>query len=899
MADNVIGSFDGQNVFLENAATEATLKQLLAVMQVLAAKTGKGSDADKAAENLAKAMKSSGKESKNLTKTEKQKVDQLKKSKEVQQAYDESQERSKKKTEAVMDSMEGLTRATVAAANKLTSMVSSVANMGNSFSGAAGALGQVPLVGGLIGPVFSAIGAAGDKVYNSFIQASSVGASFNGSLQAMKEAASGAGLTIDQFTGLIAKNGDSLRFLGGTTAEGAKQLAALGKRLRTENRPLMNSLAGLGYSTEEISTGMARFGSMMVRSGKQLDQKALVETSGKYLQTLDAMAKLTGKSKDALQSEHDARMAESDFRLFTLKLDEKGVIASQMAMDLVPKQFQNAARELIATGIPKSDEAKALFKQLPALAQNLINVGQEARRSGTMTEKQVLAVDKAAQAEARRQIELSKAGKGTTEVLGQFGDTVDKNIAVGVAELAARGDAAKALADTAKTAKDAAKDAGGVLSPAQLMDAQQKMAIESNNFTMMLAARMPELQSAFTKLTEYINGPLMKAFNFMMDNFNTIVGVVGALSVAMLGIKTLFKGKELFDKFFGQRGSSPNKPLYVSMGGAGGLDDMLDGGGSDDKKGSKRRRNKKGQYRKATRLEKAGDFLKKVGPSAKTAGRLVKGSAVVGAAMSAYDAYDTFQDVDKQVAEGKMTKEEASKAKTVAGSKAVGTAAGGYGGAMAGAAIGTLIFPGVGTVIGGAIGGALGAWGGETAAGAAAEALTADQTTGDTALSADSKKKANDWAWSVLSGKATMSQVPIGLRDTVAEILKNPPGAWKKKLEGNITKPTAAIPKPPTSSTDLSIAQKDMTKTIDDKNKAMTAAAAQKLDPKTAAAAKDVMSTGTTNKPLTGQETPEQLLASLNTKLDQLIKVSKSNFDIAARQLTVQQGLSGNLHYSA
>jgi hypothetical protein len=90
-----------------------------------------------------------------------------------------------------------------------------------------------------------------------------------------------------------------------------------------------------------------------------------------------------------------------------------------------------------------------------------------------------------------------------------------------------------------------------------------------------------------------------------------------------------------------------------------------------------------------------------------------------------------------------------------------------------------------------------------------------------------------------------------------------------------------------------------MTKTIDDKNKAMTAATMQKLDPKTAAAAKDVMATGSTNKPLTGQETPEQLLASLNTKLDQLIKVSKSSFDVAARQLNVQQGLGGNLHYSA
>jgi hypothetical protein len=894
MADNVTGSFDGQNVFLENAATEATLKQLLTVMQMLAAKTGKGSDADKAAENLAKAMKSGEKESKNLTKTEKQKVDQLKKSKEVQQAYDESQERSKKKTEAVMDSMEGLTRATVAAANKLTSMVSSVANMGSSFSGAAGALGQVPLVGGLIGPVFSAIGAAGDKVYNSFIQASSVGANFNGSIRAMIASASDAGLTIDQFTGIIAKNGSNLALLGGNSAEGAKRLAALGKTIRQS--PIGADLARLGYSTEDINNGMAGFAGRLAKTGalQGMTNSQLVASTGKYLQNLDAVSKLTGESKDALQSEHDARANNAKFMAMASKLDADSQANLHALMDSVGKQHQAGMIEILSTGAARSKEAQDAMAFLNKTGMSAVALGQQIQSSGKLTRDQAVAFNRTYQQETKV---LANSSLGNT--LGKYVDGANDFMASTYAVSGRTKDLGDTFAQIDKDSKANAGKKPADDDPAFLMKAQQKIAIESNKLTAMLAARMPELQSAFTKLTEYINGPLMKAFNFMMDNFNTIVGVVGALSVAMLGIKTLFKGKELFDKFFGQRGSSPNKPLYVSMGGAGGLDDMLDGGGSDDKKGSKRRRNKKGQYRKATRLEKAGDFLKKVGPSAKTAGRLVKGSAVVGAAMSAYDAYDTFQDVDKQVAEGKMTKEEASKAKTVAGSKAVGTAAGGYGGAMAGAAIGTLIFPGVGTVIGGAIGGALGAWGGETAAGAAAEALTADQTTGDTALSADSKKKANDWAWSVLSGKATMSQVPIGLRDTVAEILKNPPGAWKKKLEGNITKPTAAIPKPPTSSTDLSIAQKDMTKTIDDKNKAMTAAAAQKLDPKTAAAAKDVMSTGTTNKPLTGQETPEQLLASLNTKLDQLIKVSKSNFDIAARQLTVQQGLSGNLHYSA
>ena len=876
----VTGYLGAEAIELNNAATEATLKQLVAAVTLLAAQSSKGKAAAKEVEKFAKSLLSGDKEIKKLTKTQKEEAVQRRKNIEAAKAFEEAETKAAKKTEAAMDAIGGLTRATVSAVNKLTGMVSSMANMGNSFSGAAGALGQIPLVGGLIGPVFSAIGAAGDKVYSSFIQTSSVGANFNGNIRTMIKSASGAGLTIDQFSGLIAKNADNLRFLGGTTSEGAKQLAALGKRLRTENRPLMNSLAGLGYSTEEISTGMARFGGMMARSGKQLDQKALVEASGKYLQNLDAMAKLTGKSKDALQSEHDARMAESDFRLFSLKLDEKGVIASQMALDLVPKEFQAAARELLATGIPKSDAAKALFKQMPDLAQNLVKMGQQAKRSGTMTEQQVLATDKAAQAEAKRQIELSKSGQGATDVLGQFGSAGDKAIAVGIAELAARGDASKALAETAKIANDAATATGDALSPAQLMDAQQQIAIQSNKFSELLAARMPELQSAFTKLVEYINGPLMKAFNFMMDNLGKIAIAVGAFTVLLTGIKALFKGKELFDKVFGGRGS-PGNPMHVTMdGGGGGLDDILDDGSGKKKgKGNKRQRGK----------------LKKTGLSAKTAGRLVKGTALVGAALSAYDAYDTFQDVDKQVAEGKMSKDEGKKAKVVAGSKAAGTAAGGYGGAMAGAAIGTMIFPGVGTVIGGAIGGALGAWGGEAAAGATAEALTADQSKSKSlALTGDSLQKAKDWAWSIYSGKNDISQVPIGLRGEVEKILKSPPGSWAAEMAKR-SSPVAAIPSPPKVA-DFAITQKEMVAAA---AQTKAASATDNLPDQMKASAKDLLSTGVSeiksSKPLTSQESPETLLASLNTKMEAMLKLNSRFVELASRQLSVQQGLSGNL----
>jgi hypothetical protein len=48
--------------------------------------------------------------------------------------------------------------------------------------------------------------------------------------------------------------------------------------------------------------------------------------------------------------------------------------------------------------------------------------------------------------------------------------------------------------------------------------------------------------------------------------------------------------------------------------------------------------------------------------------------------------------------------------------------------------------------------------------------------------------------------------------------------------------------------------------------------------------------------PGAGQETPESLLAQLNTKMDQLIQVSKRTADLNDRQLSVQKGLSSDLY---
>ena len=213
----VTGSFGAEQIQLNNAATEATLKQLLAVTMAMAKSGGAGGvdpkKAQAAIDKLAKQFKNGEQAAK---KAQKSQDDETKKRQALQEALDKNaaaEQRAAEKTKKYVTYAETFVSGLQTATTRLTGMVSSIASMGNSFTGAAGVLGELPFIGGLIGPVFGAIAASGDRVYKTFQQSSSVGANFNGSIRSMVNAASGAGLTIDEFSNLIAKNGQNLVML--------------------------------------------------------------------------------------------------------------------------------------------------------------------------------------------------------------------------------------------------------------------------------------------------------------------------------------------------------------------------------------------------------------------------------------------------------------------------------------------------------------------------------------------------------------------------------------------------------------------------------------------------------------------------------------------------------------
>jgi len=226
----VTGDIGGQPVQLNNAATEATLRQLLAAMTAMAKAQGVDLKAQK---DLEKELKAASAEQK-----------RLKQSEDAKKAHDKYI-KSLEETEKALGDVANVIKD---ASGAITDLTKSVASMGNSATAAAAMFGKLPVVGGLVANVFGGIAEAGEKTYKAFQQASTVGANFGGSINEMIKSSSAAGMTIEGFTNIVAKNGQNLALLGGSTAEGAKRLAQFGKQIR-ENTQLNSELATLGYST--------------------------------------------------------------------------------------------------------------------------------------------------------------------------------------------------------------------------------------------------------------------------------------------------------------------------------------------------------------------------------------------------------------------------------------------------------------------------------------------------------------------------------------------------------------------------------------------------------------------------------------------------------------------------
>jgi len=862
MAD-VTGNFGQEEIVLNNAATEATLKQLLGAMQVVAAKAKSEfknhAEFEKAMAGLAKTtqdqVRSGKKFNQGTLRSYKAQQQQTRSVEDNIKAYNEAEKKLTTfaaKTEKAATTITNLI-------NKVSSAADAVRGMDGSIGSAVGALGQIPMgVGDVIKGVFGPVAGAVDQTHQAFLEASSVGANFGGNMRDLLKSSGEAGLSLSEYTGIIKNNSESLMLLGGSVDEGAKRLAKLGKDIR--NTPLAADLARLGFSTADINEGFADYSKMLARNGR-LQGKTdadLIAGTHAYMKNLDAVSKLTGKSKESLQAEEDARQADAQYRIMMAKLDDEGQRNMKALMDSIPKQHQAGLKEILATGTATSDagiEAMAFLKQSGGSAQQLF---QSIQKTGT------LSADQAQEFNALYQKEAAAFAKSPlAETLGKF-DPAANDFVVGALNVAARTKTlAEVMAENETKLKEiSTKPIPDLIDPATVQNFKQNINQKSIEMTTALASiDLSKLEKVFNTAADMAVEYLPKAVELAADNFELVAGTVLALNSAALLATAALKGMSL------AAGSN-----------------MVGG---------------------ATKGGKAAVGSKMSAPASK--GAVAKGVArrfgPLAVLMSAYEGYTGVSEANQKAEAGEITGNEATVDKSEAIAGAVGGGGGALAGAAAGAALGSVV-PIVGTAIGGLVGGAIGYWagskGGEMAGEAIGEAIAGEDTIKD--LEAQIAEEQARIDRSMSGENEYFGRESKGIENSKEKIeqLKRDLALVKKRAEAE------GVPVD-SSSTDIKDAEGTAGTTnktdVNNEQKKLEAEKEKETEAKKKEEEKnkkqeeekkkkdDELSKANQTK-----KTPEEVMLALNTNIEELVGLTRLSNSLAQNQLRAVRGMTNDAY---
>jgi len=340
----VTGRIGNEEVELNNAATEATLKMLL--QATLAAAKGSKEDLKKIAELATKAGLDG-----------------------------ESIEQANRAVQATTPQMNALGRASFivgATFGQVEQTLQTVWKTGELLASGNAQASQIlnNMATMLPGPLaavtrgLSALAAFQEGMLTQYQTLTKAGVNFGGSLTDLRLAASQTYMTMQEFTALASANAGTFAKMGGSVDQGARSFVTLSNTLNKSE--MGTGLRALGMTTQEVNQGLVDYIALTGgRTRKELENtSALTKGATEYLEQLDGLSKLTGESKEALAAKMKEESANQAFEAYLLTLDEEGRKKANAArLEAEARGGKGAAQALQAKlmGLPPMTEAAQKF----------------------------------------------------------------------------------------------------------------------------------------------------------------------------------------------------------------------------------------------------------------------------------------------------------------------------------------------------------------------------------------------------------------------------------------------------------------------------------------------------------------------------------------------------------
>jgi hypothetical protein len=397
----------------------------------------------------------------------------------------------------------GLSEAAIGAAEGLS-------RLDGSASGVAAIFGNIPL----FGKAFSAVAGAADDVVKSYNSVSQSGASFGGSIANFSKSASEAGMSMAEFGALIKSNGQGMLGFGATTEDGAANFARVAKQVRTTG----SDLYALGFSTQEINSGLANYGALMRQQGLQgkKSNDELAKGAKSYLKEMDQLAKITGEERSAKEAQAKQLAADAQFQASMAGMNEEVRASFRNTVLGLPGPLQNFTKDMLANGVATTEENQKLMAMMPQSAAMMQKLNAKMQRGEQVTMEERNALNNLMKQEGGKNLQnIKQAGAASAELAGMVGG----------------------LAATQQINTDGVKEA---------TEAQKKAQANTDKFNEKMAGfqqRIAEVSNTFKGLlaTSGILDVMMQAFDFLskvamqylVPAFNIITSVVMKIANGM------------------------------------------------------------------------------------------------------------------------------------------------------------------------------------------------------------------------------------------------------------------------------------------------------------------------------------------------------------------------------
>lgn len=402
-------------------------------------------------------------------------------------------------------------------------LLDGTARMSDFYNAVGQVASSIPILGSVLGPIagiFEKIAQFQERNLDVYRMLTDSGINFGGSLTQLRQAALDSYMSFDEFANLMKTQAPTLAMMGGGANAGAKAFAQLSKSLIENNQHLL----ALGFTTAQVNAGMLSFiGMTGGRTSKELaNTQAITAATTEYLEQLDGLSRLTGESREKQEQELAAAAKNAAFQAALQGMTEseraKAMAGMANAMAIGGKGAVDAFQSKLMGIAP--DKAGAMFIATASNAANVVDQSADMVRDGSKTVKDMSSTMRDGMRAAQQDFAkfgkeglyaIIREGGPTADALQQLGITANRAAIMSDAEIAAalntqeqRNSEAKAMADAEKALKDLGQNLMSGLSP-------------------VISALTPLLSDVVKQFTGWVNTIDMQAVGKQIVNFaNTI-----------------------------------------------------------------------------------------------------------------------------------------------------------------------------------------------------------------------------------------------------------------------------------------------------------------------------------------------------------------------------------------